>query len=117
MRMRIYQASKNNEEDKLWELQKLLLQSNSNILQSIRRITIINQGRKTAGLDKITTLSPTERWKIFLELKGVNCSTWNGTPVRRVYIPKANGKLRPLEIPTLNERIVQAMVKNTLEPE
>jgi retron-type reverse transcriptase len=93
MRMRIYQASRNNNESQLRELQKLFLRSKYNLLHSIRRKTILNQGRKTPGLDHVTTLSPTERWQIFTKLERENCSTWNGIPTRRVYIPKANEKL------------------------
>lgn len=100
MRMRIYQASRKNNESQLRELQRLLLRSKYNILHSIRRVTILNQGRETAALDNVTAPSPAERWRIFVELERVNCSTWNVTPTRRVYIPKANDKSERYGTPT-----------------
>jgi RNA-directed DNA polymerase len=95
-------------------LQKLMLHSRSNILTSVRRVTQTNAGKNTPGVDKVVVKTPTARGKLVDDLS--TYTLWQAKPVRRVYIPKANGKLRPLGIPIVKDRCLQAMVKNALEP-
>src|ERR671939_396437 len=71
-------------------LQKLMLRSHSNTLQSVRRVTQINAGRKTAGVDKVVVKTPEARGRLVDELDSYQ--PWRAKPARRVYIPKANGK-------------------------
>ncbi len=77
-----------------------------------------NQGRETAGIDSITMSNFNGNLAGNLERlkEALNAKTFEPMPVRRVYIPKANGKKRPLGIPTIHDRIVQEALRMILEP-
>lgn len=114
LRQRIYKARVNGEWKKVRGLQKLMLRSRANLLVSVRRATQINRGKTTRGVDRLLALTPPEREKLVDQLSTMK--TWEPLPARRVYIPKAKGKKRPLGIPSLIDRCQQAIVKNALEP-
>jgi len=114
LRQRIFRATQEGDWDKVQSLQRLMLRSTSNAAQSVRKVTQINHGKDTPGVDKLTVKTPAERGKLLREL--INYTPWRAKPVKRVYIPKANGKERPLGIPVIRDRALQAMVKNALEP-
>ena len=117
LRQRIFKATRANDLRKVRSLQKLMLRNHSNILMSVRRVTQVNAGKNTPGVDKVLVKTPAARGKLVDLL--ATLQPWRASPVRRVYIPKKtdSSKRRPLGIPTILDRCLQAMVKNVLEPE
>src|SRR5258708_8530270 len=93
---------------------KLMLRSRANLLLSVRRVTQDNQGKRTAGIDDQLILTPKARMKLVRQM--LEYAAWRVKPAKRIYIPKANGKQRPLGILTIKNRVEQAIVKNALEP-
>lgn len=116
LRRRIFKATREQDWAKVRSLQKLMLGSWSNTLLCVRQVTQRNAGRRTAGIDGETALSNEARADVAVRVHRSR-SSWEPVPVRRVYIPKANGKQRPLGIPVIMDRCHQARVRNALEPE
>src|SRR6476646_6905869 len=114
LRQRIFRATRENDLKKVRSLQKLMLRSYSNTLKAVRLVTQENKGKYTAGVDRVVALTIQDRNELVDSLMADQ--PWRSAPVRRVHIPKANGKLRPLGIPTIRDRALQARVKNALEP-
>lgn len=109
----LYEDSKANKPCK--NLYELII-SRSNILLAYRNIKR-NKGAMTAGMDGRTILDykdMSEDELVYLIRKRLN--NYRPMKVRRVTIPKPNGKLRPLGIPSISDRIIQQAIKQILEP-
>jgi len=114
LRQRIFRATQNGQWNKVRSLMKLMLRNYSNLLLSVRKVTQENKGRKTPGIDNQVILTPKSRLRLVSEM--LKLKAWCIKPAVRLYIPKASGKLRPLGILTIKNRVAQAVVKNALEP-
>jgi RNA-directed DNA polymerase len=84
LQKRIYRASQRDDSKTVHKLQRLLLKSRAAKLLAVRRVTQDNQGKKTAGVDGVKSLTPKQRLTLVNKL-GIN---GKANPLRRVWIPK-----------------------------
>ncbi|MCY1373718.1 group II intron reverse transcriptase/maturase [compost metagenome] len=97
MQIRIAKATQEGDWRRVKALQRSLTRSFSAKASAVKRVTE-NQGKRTAGVDRVLWDSPEVRWEAIGRLKRRG---YRPLPLRRVFIPKANGKERPLGIPTM----------------
>jgi RNA-directed DNA polymerase len=116
LRQRIFAASQAGDLKRVRNLQKLMLRSHANTLLSVRRVTEVNVGRKTAGIDGKVVVTAQEKADL-ADWVQHQAAPWSPQPVKRVYVPKTNGRRRPLGIPVIADRALQALTVNALEPE
>ena len=114
LQSRIYRASRSNNFKTVNKLQDLMIRSHESKLLAIWQITHVNKGRKTPGVDEYL---PKNNIELNILYNQINFKNYSPIPVKRIYIPKPNGKLRPLGIPSIMDRIMQLIVKFALEPE
>ena len=112
LQMRIAKAKRDGRHNKVKCLQRLLTRSISAKFIAVRRVTS-NKGRATPGVDGVIWRSDSNKFNAVIELKQHG---YKASPLRRVYIPKKNGKERPLGIPTMQDRAMQALYLQALEP-
>ncbi|AFZ50341.1 group II intron reverse transcriptase/maturase [Dactylococcopsis salina] len=114
LQKRIFRASQGGDVAKVHKLQRLLVRSWCARLLAVRRISQDNQGKNTAGIDGVKSLSPEERLNLAENLT----LTGKGKSLRRVWIPKPGRKeKRGLGIPVMEDRARQALLKLAMEPE
>jgi RNA-directed DNA polymerase len=112
LQIRIAKATKERDWRRVKALQRFLTRSFCGKALAVRRVTE-NRGRKTPGVDNVVWSTPESKTRGISELKRRG---YQPLPLRRVYIPKSNGKLRPLGIPTMKDRAMQALYLLALEP-
>jgi RNA-directed DNA polymerase len=94
---RIFMAKARADLQRMEALQRLLASSWSAKLLAVRKVAQENDGRKTPGIDGVVSTSSEGRANLLKD--GLSLQGYRALPVRRVFIPKANGKWRPLGIP------------------
>lgn len=112
LQARIVKATQAGRWNKVQALQHLLTHSHSAKILAVARV-VENQGRKTPGVDGETWLTPAKQRQAVTRLRRRG---YGPQPLRRVYIPKSNGQRRPLGIPTMLDRALQALYLQALDP-
>ena len=112
LQVRIAQAVKGNRWNRVKVLQYLLTRSLYAKLMAVKRATS-NKGKNTPGIDGVLWRSARAKWRAVCSLRRRG---YKPQPLRRIYIPKKNGKKRPLSIPTMLDRAMQALYKLALAP-
>ena len=112
LQVRIAKAVKEKRWNKVKVLQYILTRSFYAKLLAVKRVTS-NKGKKTPGIDGVLWQGARAKWRAVLSLRKRG---YRPQPLKRIYIPKKNGKKRPLSIPTMNDRAMQALYKLALAP-
>lgn len=116
LQKRIYRAEQRGDWRCVRKLQRLLTRSWSARCLAVRKVTQDNRGKRTAGVDGKSRLTPRQRLMLARELE--NLTHWRVNPLRRTYVPKPGStEKRGLGIPTMRDRAMQALVKLALEPQ
>ena len=112
LQMRIAKAVKDNRWGKVKVLQRMLSRSFYAKLLAVKRVTS-NKGKKTPGVDGVLWQGARAKWRAANSLQRRG---YRPQPLRRMHIPKKNGRKRPLSIPTIYDRAMQALYKLALAP-
>ncbi|NEO17279.1 MULTISPECIES: reverse transcriptase domain-containing protein [unclassified Moorena] len=115
LQKRVYKAVRDGDLKKARSIQKLILKSRAAQLLAVRQVTQLNKGKKTAGVDGLSSLNYRQRMEL-VETLNDHASDWKHSRLREIPIPKKNGKIRTLKIPTIADRAWQCLIKFALEP-
>jgi len=112
LQLSIAKATREGKTRRVKSLQRLLTHSFHAKATAVKRVTE-NRGKATPGVDGQTWSTPDAKLQA---ISSLNRKGYKPLPLKRVYIPKSNGKMRPLGIPTMKDRAMQALYKLALEP-
>lgn len=112
LQMRIAKAVQQKRWNKVKILQRTLVRSLSAKLWAVKRVTT-NRGKRTPGVDNVLWRTEIDKMQAVTSLKRRG---YRAKPLRRILIPKKNGKMRPLSIPTMKDRAMQALYQSALAP-
>jgi group II intron reverse transcriptase/maturase len=115
LQRRVFKAIRAGDKRKALSLQKLILKSKAAKFLAIRQVTQLNAGKKTAGIDDKKALKFEERFELE-ELLKASGNNWYHQGLRSVPIPKKDGSIRMLKIPTISDRAWQCLAKYAIEP-
>jgi RNA-directed DNA polymerase len=116
MQRKMDKAVATGNKDRIRFLLWLLSKSQAVRILAIHRITTVNEGRDTAGVDKVSMSGIKDKKGFRTKLLEQVNLVKKPSAIRRVYIPKPNGKRRPLGIPTMQDRIIQDIIRMCIEP-
>ncbi|MBQ6448969.1 MAG: group II intron reverse transcriptase/maturase [Bacillus sp. (in: Bacteria)] len=117
LQKRIYHAESIGDSRKVRDLQRMLIRSESAKVIAVKRVTQTNKGKRTPGIDNVVIKTDKQRGELVDKLKTMNINKHKPKPAYRHYIRKKNGKLRPLGIPTIIDRVYQEILRMALEPQ
>jgi RNA-directed DNA polymerase len=112
LQKRVYKAVQVGDKRKARSLQKLILKSQAAKLLAIRQVTQLNAGKKTAGIDGKKSLSFEERFSVAVALTKHHAN-WKHQGLRQIPIPKKDGTIRMLKVPTIADRAWQCLASAT----
>jgi RNA-directed DNA polymerase len=115
LQKRVFKAVQVGDKRKARSLQKLILKSQAARLLAIRQVTQLNTGKKTAGIDGKKALTFEERFTLATEIASYQAN-WKHQGLREIPIPKKDGTIRMLKVPTMADRAWQCLAKFALEP-
>ena len=115
LQKRVYKAIQAGDKRKATSLQRLILKSTAARAMAVRQVTQLNAGKRTSGVDGKALLKHEERLELIEEI-GTKGSNWEHQKLREIPIPKKDGTIRTLKVPTMADRAWQCLAKYALEP-